>query len=526
MHRLRRNHVCARGALRSRLTGRTVLPVLMFGAGLSFLLVAWLASNPLGAAPDEQAQYVHAAALSQGEVFGSVVAIPRTPGETYVMWRFQEQITRAFELPRRLAPPPFAACFQFHPDTSAACTVGLRQPKAGRFASYVALYPPTLYALPALLIRVASNPFEALFLGRIGVVIATAPLLLLAVRLSWTGRVVSLLGPALAITPMVVFVAATLSDSSLEVTGGITFAAALLRMRRAPTGPSHLTSVGLAAGGFALVATRPTGPLWVGVDLAIFAVLVTWRDLASWWRDSPWGIGAPAGIVIGGAAYNLLWTAAGHAGSLVHLGNLVPAVNLASAQAVAYTLEEVGVFGWLDTNMPGAVYWFWIAVIGAVAILAVARGTYREGIGVIVAAGLVAATTIGLAAVLIASSNFVGQGRYFLPVAVFIPLLACDVLGANTSDIWWPGLALTAFAGWAIAIVQALAWWENARRYAVGRGGPIGFLFHGALWSPGGGWLPWACLAALGCSAMGAAFCLAFHAEHRIMTGAGLRGAR
>jgi hypothetical protein len=44
---------------------------------------------------------------------------------------------------------------------------------------------------------------------------------------------------------------------------------------------------------------------------------------------------------------------------------------------------------------------------------------------------------------------------------------------------------------------QALAWWANARRSAVGTEGP--WWFGGAAeWSPPGGWWPWAALAAAG----------------------------
>jgi hypothetical protein len=51
--------------------------------------------------------------------------------------------------------------------------------------------------------------------------------------------------------------------------------------------------------------------------------------------------------------------------------------------------------------------------------------------------------------------------------------------------------------GVAVVGVQLLALWENARRYAVGTGGPLNVL-DSARWAPPGGWQPWLVLAAAG----------------------------
>ena len=80
-----------------------------------------------------------------------------------------------------------------------------------------------------------------------------------------------------------------------------------------------------------------------------------------------------------------------------------------------------------------------------------------------------------------------------LPVAVLLPLLGGFVLyraGAPTrADVFLVGLAVGA--------MQFAAFWENARRYAVGRHGPLDFVDM-ARWSPPGGWLMWLVVAALG----------------------------
>ena len=53
-------------------------------------------------------------------------------------------------------------------------------------------------------------------------------------------------------------------------------------------------------------------------------------------------------------------------------------------------------------------------------------------------------------------------------------------------------------------LVHFVAWYVNARRSAVGTGGPLFFL-DDAKWSPAGGWVPWLLLAGLGALALLAA---------------------
>jgi hypothetical protein len=60
--------------------------------------------------------------------------------------------------------------------------------------------------------------------------------------------------------------------------------------------------------------------------------------------------------------------------------------------------------------------------------------------------------------------------------------------------------------------IQFIAWYVNARRSAVGTGGPLFFL-DDAKWSPAGGWIPWLVLAALGSLSLMAAAALVFRRD-------------
>ncbi len=91
--------------------------------------------------------------------------------------------------------------------------------------------------------------------------LASTALLLAALWLLWSpaGPRTSLLGFALAVSPMVVFVSSVLSPSGPEVAGAICFAAALLRLGRDGEPPRGVW-VALAAGGVALAGSRALGP--------------------------------------------------------------------------------------------------------------------------------------------------------------------------------------------------------------------------------------------------------------------------
>jgi hypothetical protein len=75
-----------------------------------------------------------------------------------------------------------------------------------------------------------------------------------------------------------------------------------------------------------------------------------------------------------------------------------------------------------------------------------------------------------------------------LPLLVALPILCGSLV--NQRRLLPLALALT-------APMQFIAWYVNARRSAVGTGGPLYFLDH-AKWTPAGGWAPWLVLAALG----------------------------
>jgi hypothetical protein len=147
----------------------------------------------------------------------------------------------------------------------------------------------------------------------------------------------------------------------------------------------------------------------------------------------------------------------------------------------------VGVFGWQDTFMPKAAYLIWLALVLALLIGAFVAGRGRDRLVVAGALAVLAAVTAGVTAYF-AQNGFGVLGRYVLPGAATIPLLAGEVTSRNGRHR--PPPALVVMVATLVASVQVLAWLVNARRYAVGAAGPVFFLRRPD-WTPPGGWVLW-----------------------------------
>jgi hypothetical protein len=141
--------------------------------------------------------------------------------------------------------------------------------------------------------------------------------------------------------------------------------------------------------------------------------------------------------------------------------------------------------------MPFAGYLVWTAMalmlLGA-ALLVGSRHD-RSTLAAMVAAGLV--LTVAVAALLMQPIGFLPQARQLLPVVVALPLVAGEVLfrqGPRFSSLRLGNLVF--FFALLGGAVQALGWYANAHRQAVGVSGP--WLFLGQpQWSPPLGWWLW-----------------------------------
>jgi len=493
-----------RGTWRARLAP---LPI-VFGLAYALLFAGWVGGDPPFAAPDEWSHYLRTLGVADGELIGAPFTFelgPTASGHDRRTYAWINDAARLVRVPPGLFIPGFD-CNAGRPERSAACLYALTpHPTALIEPTPVGNYQPLPYLLPALVITLARDPYSADRLGRAASALACWLCLAVALRLLWDGRASSLVSILLALSPMVVFIGAALTPSGLEIMSGLLFAAALLRLWRQEDARAGYWLVAGVAGAM-LALSRSTGPLYVAIDLLIFAALVGPRGLRGRLRARWPGMAAGGAIIAVGVVLSRLWERAYGSHLRIDPAGIPAQFGPALARVPVIMLENVGVFGSLDTVLPFRSAAVWVAALGVLIALALLVGTWQERV-------VLAATALGNLAVIFAFSvilvvgtTFDVQGRHILPLALMVPLLAGEILARHTDRLpaRLAGLDLRRAGDWAFAalacgvgLFHLFAWYWNARRQGVGLLGKYRF-FDRAEWYPPGGWQLWAVLVVLG----------------------------
>jgi hypothetical protein len=326
------------------------------------------------------------------------------------------------------------------------------------------------------------------------------PLLAAALFLLWSpeARFVSLVGPLLAITPMTVFLAATLNPSGLEITAAVGFIGVVLRLTRQDADSSRWCWVFMGVSGAVLCLSRTQGPIWA---VALLLLIVMAGDPRAFvktaFRQRRWS--APVVIALLAAmVLNRAWEYMYGPRLPFDPFPLITSLSEGLAQLPAVLAHQVGVFNYLEVRMPLPAYVLWGALVFALVVAALLVGTRRQRWMLLMCAAGSLALPIVLVATTMRHTGFGLQGRYVLGFSVIVPLLAGEILVRRYDrlrllDAEQLFLPFAAGAGF----VQFVAWWTNARRFAVGVSGPRWFL-PAAEWSPPLGWWPWLLAAVAG----------------------------
>ena len=475
--------------------------------------VSWVFSDPPFSGPDEAAHFLRAVGISNGALIG-----PPAPGPLIGLDPLQQQTidatTRAVTVPAGLSPDDYW-CEVDDPYLSAAC---LLHPTSNansiRDASYVGTYEPLPYLPAALALRAAlvvdatHHAPSALRLTRLAMLAAWLALLAVAIWMLWDASVgaPSLIGLILAVTPMVVFLGATVTDSSAEIMASLAFFATLLRIGRdGGRGASQRLWLLAGACGLVLALSRPLGPAWVVLDLLVWSVFVGPRVA---WRALQRGGSAmlmSATVVFAAIAANRYWETTYEPRTTLTLLPSWSNVSIALTQFHRALSDLVGNFGYLTNPLSPIAVWAWALAAALLAAVAIAVGDLAARVALI--GGLVIAFVFPVYFVA-ASYIYTGfglQGRHFLPFVVVLPLAAAETLRRRSHRLAAarPRQLLGLVAVLA-GVVQFAAWWTNAHRYAVGIGGPTWFL-PVAQWSPPGDWVLWMLLA--GAASLALALC-------------------
>lgn len=485
------------------------LPVLL-ALSLGLLISAWAIGNPPSAAPDEPAHYIKALGVGGGDFIGTSVpaavvnrsvrseasalaGIGMPSQEAFKATQWEWLTSRVFAVPAHYMSSAFD-CNHRDVNASWACLdSGHSYPSSTQETrSYIGSYPPFDYVVPGLLARAGGSPDTRLLLARGGMAALALALLIAAILVLWDDRVgvLSILGLVVAVTPMVVFVSATLSASGPEIAAAVCFVAALLRLSRDETASRWVWATA-AFSGLVLAISRQLGPEEVVMLLVGTAVLVGTARTRRLFRGRA-ALGVWSVVAIGCAA-GVLWDLAYGIHPPERVGSVVAVLPSAVKQLGTLTSQAIGNFGWLDSPLPTPALAAWLAMLAALLVIAVRlSGRRLSGRLGLIAIGI-AGCTVALEA-LQRQTGFSFQGRYALPIFILLPLAAGEVVRARSGRLSSGGakkliVATMSFGG----LIQAIGWLAYGRRVAVGSHGSWLYAFN-SQWHPPLGWLPWTVL--------------------------------
>ena len=396
-----------------------------------------------------------------------------------------------------------SGCFAFKPAVSAGCSpsfTGSREP--GRVSTRAGLAPPLYYALTGAPLRTFPSS-RGLYAARLVSASIAAALVATAITLASRSRSPLLIaGIVVAWTPMSLFLTGVLSPNGLELAAALLLwvSAAIFLSSRDDARPDPLLAAGLGLACSAYALSRQLSPLWVLLTLVCLAPLLTRSRLRQLVRRS--GMRLAMALSAASIAAATLWLV-GMRPLTSPRGSRGPEQSTFDAVATSFGRlgvlyrQAIGTFGWLDTPSPNVVVWTWTGLLATLLVIAFALGGRRWKVSL----ALCAITTIVVPPLIEASQvevqGLVWQGRYTLPLAMGLPILAgraADLSARNVAD--WAAIAKVVVL---LAVpMQGVAYYVALRRYAVGVFGPVWFV-GSSQWQPP---IPTWSLLVLGCGTL------------------------
>ncbi|MCU0311990.1 MAG: DUF2142 domain-containing protein [Acidimicrobiales bacterium] len=468
---------------------------LVAAALFALLGVVWAMSSPLMGGPDEPDQTVKAVAVARGEWRGE--DIQRTSDyELRTSW-----IDTVVTVPAGYADlNELNACFVFQPDTPSGCAP---QPVDDQTLvdaiTYVGTYPPTYYVLVGWPSRFLPAP-QGIWAMRLASVAASAAMVGLAAaacrRMGRSGLLGA--GVLVALTPVTVHLASVINPNGFEITAAIAvWATAFVVVTgrsdpeadpRSPSGPRTADLARLAVAFVLLAGTRALSPaIAVGI-LATVALAGLHRDtLGSLARRTDARITA-ATMAVGAIAAGgwVLWSKAyDSVAGAPAVGITLGSALRESWSRLPHRLHEMfGYFGWLEVPAPRALLVLWTALILVLVVGALAVGTWRHRGVLLALVALAVAIHVVPEALSASRQGFIGQGRYALPVAVGVPILAAWIVAvrARSGQTGWRRTAVAVAVAWALG--QSIGLAALLRRHVVGIENDLFAFVGGTGWEP------------------------------------------
>jgi len=458
--------------------------------GLLLIRLAFALIVPLGSAPDEGSHFIKAygsAHLQLGDT--SNVPLPQNTD----MERLNYSLGAVYDMGDDAIDPSWG-CNAFKAEVPANCVdlnweVHLHNGAVTPFGAF----QPYLYVvigLPSLLIH---DPDSSLLAMRLVVlvwssILAGLGLMIVARRFGTAALMASLIGS----TPMVLYTQGTLGTSGIETAAAFGAFVAALDLLWDDARARRSSRALLIAAVVSLTLCRPLSVL-VAVLLAVLVVLTFGRRVvAQRLRAMPHSFTVPLAVVTTVCVVaNLGWALRS---SDVYRGQDIGVMRTLGRYALR-TLPElwrmvIGVFEWLDTELPFmAVVAAW-AVIGLVIVNVFPRRDRTASVRM----WFLIAATLGFGFVIeytvFARVGGLVQGRHLLPLFQLWPLVAALPNRGQEAEPVLDRISRQRLRMFTIVsgVVAGLAVLYVARREAVGILGPLNFFGHAA-YHPPIGWV-------------------------------------
>ena len=451
---------------------------------VSFLLFAslgagWAIALPLFGSPDEPAHAIRAASVARGEIIGE-----RIPGK--------DGGWRAVNVPEVMASANNVSCYAFRTDLSAACLSYEGSDTTTSVDTTAGTYFPPYYwvvGLPSLISAQAGG----VYLMRLLSALVGAALLACAVSSlrGFPNRRVGAIGLAVAVTPMVLFVNGTVNPSSLEISAAIAAWCSALALAASPAdSPIKRAEITRLAVAFsALGVSRLFAPMWIVGILFAAALLAGWTAAKRMSRDRRMQIAA--GIIGFATLSQIIWNV------IVRPVDTDSSVDISRYELIRNTIGRagffydsmIGNFGWLNVKAPYVVILIWTAAIGLLLALGLALPSRRAALALLLTAAATALLPLVSEYREVPIIGPFWQGRYTLPLAVGVPLIAAWIIGASGIGRRLARSRLSLVVGVVLGIGHFLSFAQTLRRFSVGYNGSFMF-WRSPSWSPPLGGLP------------------------------------
>jgi hypothetical protein len=397
----------------------------LFGSGFFLLMLGWALVTPLNAT-DEAAQVVKAAATVRLQNLGTVEHVPGTALGVPATSNIVVGDVSAYRLPasfaQRLVP-----CYAASQETVACAKPMSDSATPATAYSYVGNYNPTYYLLvgwPTLFLLGA----KAVYAMRVVTALLNAILLGFAARCALEARRPrrALLCLVASATPITMFFGGIVNPNGTEICAAILVWSALLHLataRRPPIETLRRIAPCLGLGLFLLLNVRMLGPLWVALAAAAACWVAEPAARRTLLRNRPFCYGLAATTLV--ALGSLAWTASTPL-ELLSLDAIHPhflrAAHLTLNNTPAYLREMLFAYDWAEAPIPTLAE---VLLTTALAVLLVPLLAVRRYAALLLSmAAAVVAIPVVLQGYEMQSLGMIWQGRYLLPFAVGLVLVA------------------------------------------------------------------------------------------------------